>query len=151
MIRFLRQVARGYGGIFRAAGFAAVLIGASVGCGFVVAWPLWLLATTQRVVYSLLALCALGGGVVYLVVRRLTRGRRLPSAEHRPRLRWLLTLAWIVVCAVGLYGVLLLVSRMLFVPAVVAMVCLVLILGYMAYAARVRPPRRARGSEVERN
>lgn len=77
------RMARGYLAVLRALAFvAAVVLGAAV-CGFVIAVPLWLLATRATAVYNWLVVAAAAGLLVAVGATRLLRGaRRAPSVAR---------------------------------------------------------------------
>lgn len=141
MPTFFRAIARGYAGIFRGLALLAVLLGASAVCGLLVGWPLWIFATARSGTYSLCALAVIGAGIVALIVRGMTRKRRATTRSRNPLVTALLILASIAVLVGGLYAVLLLASRMLVVPAVLALVGVVLLLGYLSHALQTIPRR----------
>jgi Mn2+/Fe2+ NRAMP family transporter len=145
-VGFLKRVLKGYVGLFKAVGFLAALIAASAVLGFLAAWPLWMFATTNRVAYSIFSAAVLAAGVVFLVVRAALRGRSTARPAHgerrrRPLVTALVIAAWIVLFAAGLYAILLFLSRGSYLIVIPVAVILLVLLGYLAFAASGHPKR----------
>jgi MprA protease rhombosortase-interaction domain-containing protein len=139
-----RNILTGYLGVLKGVGFFLALVAVSSGLGFLVAWPLWKFATSSRVGYSWFALAAAAGGIVFLVVRAGVRRRTAPPGppsrrRRHPLLRFALGLLWTIALVIGLYIVLLLAARGLYVAAVPCLAALLILVGYLAFGRRKRP------------
>ena len=84
-----------------------LLAGGSAALGFVIAWPLWLFATSERQAYTIFVLCLVGVGIVALVARSVARRRRAARDRGGPRrsaLSVLLTTVQVVVVLAGIWA-----------------------------------------------
>jgi hypothetical protein len=108
----------------RGVGFFLLLAGGSAALGFVIAWPLWLFATSERKAYTVFVLCLLGAGIVALIVRSAARRRRAARDRGGPRrtaLSALITLVQVVFAVTGLWAEAVFVARGLWLFAVVGL------------------------------
>jgi hypothetical protein len=90
----------------RKAGFLVLLVAGSAILGILIAWPLWLFATSAREVYTISVLALAAGGIGYLVVRGFLRRRSAPRDPGRPRssaVSGFLTGLMVIVGCAGLY------------------------------------------------
>ncbi len=105
----------------RKAGFFLLVIALCAGLGLLIALPLWLFATRQPRIYTVVALSLLAGGLVFLAARAVVRRRRL-HAGH-PGLSFLsgiLTVLMTVVSFAGIYLMAVAIYRGLWIIAAVA-------------------------------
>ena len=136
----------------RKIGFFILLVAGSACFGFVIAWPLWLFATTQRQAYTIFALCLAGGGVLALAVRRFIRVRgsaRDPGRPRRTVLSVLLTILLTIVAVAGGYIAAVLLYRGLWILAAPSLVAWAALLWALAYARRVSNTHKARQNPAE--
>ena len=136
----------------RKAGFLILLLAGSAALGLVIAWPLWLFATTQRQAYTIFALCLAGGGVLALAVRRVVRRREAPRDPGRPRrtvLTVLLTILLTIVALVGGYVAAVLLYRGLWILAIPALVIWAGLLWGLGFARRASKRRKERRDPAE--
>jgi hypothetical protein len=108
----------------RGIGFFLLLAGGSAALGFVIAWPLWLFATSERKAYTVFVLCLLGAGVVALLVRSAARRRRAARDQGGPRrtaLSALITFVQVVVVVAGIWGEAVFIARGLWLFSVVGL------------------------------
>jgi hypothetical protein len=89
----------------RKIGFFLLLAAGSAGLGFLIAWPLWLFATTARSAYTIAVLAAGGAGILVLVVRAARRRRRSVRDPGTPARSALSVLLAVVTWVIGLAGV----------------------------------------------
>ena len=88
----------------RKIGFLILMLAGSAAFGFVVAWPLWLFATSQREAYTIFAICCAGGAVLFLTVRGIIRRRDASRNPGAPRHTFLSVLLTILLCVTALAG-----------------------------------------------
>ncbi len=134
---FFARILKGYSGLLKGMGFVAVLVGASAILGFAAAWPLWFFSTESRTAYTVFCLAAIGGGIIWLIVRAATRRR--PARERRGLLVAALSvIAFILVFLAGIYGVVFFLYRGSVLAVFPLAVLLLLGLGWLAYMASAR-------------
>jgi hypothetical protein len=89
----------------RKIGFLLLLVAGSAILGFLIAWPLWLFATSARQAYTITVLALAGAGVVFLVVRAAQRRRRAVRDAGKPPRTFLSGLLTVLMVVVGIAGV----------------------------------------------
>jgi hypothetical protein len=89
----------------RKIGFLLLLAAGSAGLGFLIAWPLWLFATTARRAYTIAVLGAGGAGIVLLAVRAAQRRRKAVRDPGKPRHTPLSVLLAVMMGIVGIAGI----------------------------------------------
>jgi hypothetical protein len=132
------RILKGWLSLLRGAGSFLLLAAASAALAAVIALPLWSAATGAPRVYSLVVLAAVAAAVLTLAVRSALRARRLPRDPSRPRRSLgtvLVALLKVVLLACGLYGVLFLCFRGLWIPAAPAIVAWLLLAGWAAFGS----------------
>jgi len=90
----------------RKTGFLLLLVAGSTALGILIAWPLWLFATSARQAYTITVLALAAGGIVFLVARAILRSRsaaRDPGRPNRSAGSALLTALMVIVGCSGLY------------------------------------------------
>ena len=144
MNRALRGSLRGLVEAGRRIGLFLLLAGGSAALGFVIAWPLWLFATSQRKAYTVFVLCLIGAGIVTLVARGTMRRRRAArdgGGPLRAALSVFLTILQVVVVLAGIWAEAVFIARGLWLFAVIgflAWACTVWALGMGRRAAKRR-------------
>jgi hypothetical protein len=134
------RILKGYLGILKGVGFLLALLAASAAVGFAASYPLWLFSTSARAAYSWFVLAAAAAAVVFFSVRAAIRRKARPGAS-RPRrtaLSILLGVVWVLCLAAGVYVVVLLAARGLYLAAVPALAGLLLLLGWLAFGRRAK-------------
>ena len=132
----------------RKTGFVILLVAGSAALGILIAWPLWLFATSAREAYTVTLLALAAGAAVYLVVRGVVRRRSAARDPGRPRgsaASALLTTLIVIVAVAGLYLAAALLARRIWIlgaGAAVAWAGLLWLLGRARGAARNRKTRR---------
>ena len=144
----------------RKIGFFLLLVAGSAGLGLLIAWPLWLFATSSRRIYTIVVLSLIAAGILFLVVRRILRGRdrmRDPGQPRKNALTFLVTTLTVIVGIVGAYVAAVLFARRLWIfafPTVLVWAGILWLLGFLRRLARARKepalPAENRGSEVPR-
>ncbi|MGA2381642.1 MAG: hypothetical protein ABSG85_20275 [Spirochaetia bacterium] len=89
----------------RKVGFLLLLVAGSAGLGFLIAWPLWLFATTARQAYTITVLALIVGGIIFLAVRAAQRRRKAVRDAGKPRRTLLSGLLAVLMVIVGVAGV----------------------------------------------
>jgi hypothetical protein len=89
----------------RKIGFLLLLVAGSAGLGFLIAWPLWLFATTARSAYTIAVLAAAGAGIILLAVRAAGRRRKTVRDPGTPAHSLLSVLLAVMMGIIGLAGV----------------------------------------------
>lgn len=148
----VRRRLEGWLEALRKIGFFILLVAGSACFGFVVAWPLWLFATTQRQAYTIFAFSLAGGGILVLAVRRFIRVRRSPRDPGKPRrtvLSVLLTILLTIVAVAGGYIAAVLLYRGLWILAGPALAVWAGLLWALAWARRVSNTHKARQNPAE--
>lgn len=144
------RILSGYAGFFRALLLVAAIAGVSTAAGAAIVYPLWSLATTDADAYSVLVGALFSAALAYLLVRRLAAARgRYGSAGAflrdavQPAVR---RIALVLLALLGLYVLLLLYARALYVAAAAGTAAYLLAFGYLMYARRnaVTGPRGRR-------
>jgi cytochrome c biogenesis protein CcdA len=131
----------------RKVGFFFALVAGSAALGFLIAWPLWLFATSARHAYTLTVLALAGAGVVYLVVRAAHRRSNAVRDAGRPPRTLLSMLLGALSVVVGLAGVYLAIAFILrrqwilLAAAIVLSATLLWLLGHARGAAKARKVR----------
>lgn len=90
----------------RKTGFLLLLVAGSAALGVLIAWPLWLFATSARQAYTITVLGLAAGGIIFLVARAFARNRwaaREPGRPRRSAGSVLLTALMVIVGCSGLY------------------------------------------------
>ena len=113
--------------------------------GLALALPLWAFSSFRPRIYTWFALALLGGGVVFLLVRRIARRSRQDGGLGAwGRLRLLPALKRIGIalgCIAAAYSAVVFIVRGLLVPGVLVAVGVVLLGGYLRYARRRKVER----------
>lgn len=113
--------------------------------GLALALPLWAFSSFRPRIYTWFALALLGGGVVFLLVRRIARRSRQDGGLGAwGRLRLLPALKRIgiaLACIAAAYSAVVFIVRGLLVPGVLVAVGVVLLGGYLRYARRRKVER----------
>jgi hypothetical protein len=108
--------AAGWTARLRGAAFFILVIALCAGLGLLVALPLWLFATREPRIYTMVVLGLLGAGLVFLVVRAISRRAGSEERARRtPLMARLLSVLIALVSLAGLYSVAVLFSRRLWV------------------------------------
>jgi small-conductance mechanosensitive channel len=144
---FQKSFAAGLEGL-RKVGFLLGLVAGSAVLGFLIAWPLWLFATSARQVYTITVLALAGAGIVFLAVRAARRRQKARRDAGKPGLGLLPVLLTVLLVLVGISGAYL--GAALFVRGlwVVGVGVLVLWAGLLWLVGRAR--RAAKGRKVRR-
>ena len=132
------RVLKGWLSLLRGAGSLLLLAAASAALAAVIALPLWSAATGAPRVYSIVVLAAILAAALTLAVRSALRARRLPRDPSRPRRSpgtVLLALLKAILLACGLYGVLFLCFRGLWIAAVPGIAAWLLLAGWAAFGS----------------
>jgi hypothetical protein len=138
----------------RKTGFVILLVAGSGALGILIAWPLWLFATSAREAYTITIFALAAGAVAYLVVRAIVRRRSAARDPGRPRgsaASGLLTALTVIVAVGGLYLIAALLARRIWIlgaGAAAAWAGLLWLLGRARSAAR---SRKARALPAENN
>ena len=128
----------------RKVGFVILLVAGSAALGFLIAWPLWLFATSARSLYTVTVLGLAGAGIVFLVVRAARRRRKAVRDAGRPPLSVLFGSLAVVVGVSGAYLAAALIVRRLWTVAAVVVVlsaALLWLLGRARGAAKAQKVR----------
>lgn len=88
----------------RKIGFLLVLAAGSAALGFLIAWPLWLFATSARQAYTITVLGLAGAGIVFLVTRSMLRSRTATRDPGKPRRTFLSALLTVLMALIGFSG-----------------------------------------------
>jgi hypothetical protein len=140
----LRRIFSSWLDVLRKVGVFVLLVAGSAGLGLLIAWPLWLFATSSRRIYSIVVLSLLFAGLVFLVVRGILRRRsrmRDPGQPRRNALTFLITTLIVAVAITGAYAAAVLFSRRLWVLAVLTLLAwggLLWFFGFLRRCARAR-------------
>jgi hypothetical protein len=130
------RILKGWLALFRGVGGFLFLAAASAALAALIALPLWAASTGSPRVYSIVVLALAAAGAVFAAVRASRRARRAPRDPSRPRRTAgtvLFAVAKAVLLACGLYGVLFLCFRGLWIPAVPAAAAWLLLAGWAAF------------------
>jgi hypothetical protein len=128
----------------RKAGFFVLLVAGSAGLGLLIAWPLWLFATSARGTYTIVVVSLMAAGVIFLIVRGILRRRGRMRDPGQPRRNALTLFLGILIGAVGIAGVYaaaVLFARRLWVfalPLVTVWACLLWVLSLLRRLSRAR-------------
>jgi hypothetical protein len=136
----------------RVAGFFILLVAGSAGLGALIAWPLWVFATSERAAYTVFALCLAGGGLAALAARALVRSRRAVRDPGKPRrtvLSLLLTLVLVLVVLAGGYVVAAMLSRGLWILAIPAILLWAGLVWLAAFTRRLAKTQKERPVHAE--
>jgi hypothetical protein len=140
----LRSAIRPWVTAIRGIGLLVLLVAGSTALGLAIAWPLWLLATAARRLYTVLVLAAAAGGAVFLAVRAFARGRRRAQdtgqRRRSPTAALISVLIAFLACC-GLYSLAALAFQGLWLialPTMLVWVCLLWLLGRARRAVRRR-------------
>jgi hypothetical protein len=145
-VRAATRWAAGWAARLRGAGFFILVIALCAGLGLLIALPLWLFATREPRIYTVLVLALFAAGLVFLVVRGIRRragsdegGRRTPAVAR------LFTVLIALVSIAGLYSLAALLARGLWILGVFAVVVFGLLLWLLfgvrgALRKRQKPP-----------
>ncbi len=131
----------------RKVGFILLLVAGSAALGFLIAWPLWLFATSARSLYTITVLGLAGAGIVFLIVRAARRRRKAVRDAGRTPRSFLAVLLGALAAIVGIGGAYLaaalIVRRLWMVGAadVVLSAALLWLLGRARGAAKARKVR----------
>lgn len=88
----------------RKTGFLLLLVVGSAALGILIAWPLWLFATSARQAYTITVLALAGAGIVFLAVRAVQRSRKAVQDPGKPRRTFLSVLLTVLIVIVGFAG-----------------------------------------------
>jgi hypothetical protein len=138
----------------RKIGFFLLLVAGSAAIGLIIAWPLWLFATTQREAYTIFALCCAVGGIVTAIVRAIVRNRKAtrdPGRPGRTLLSVILAIVLVLVAVSGSYTGAVLLYRGLWNLAIPTLLVWVGLLWLLARARRALKPRKERPVPAENN
>jgi hypothetical protein len=136
----------------RKVGFFLLLVGGSAALGFIVAWPLWIFATSARQAYTITVLALGVVGIVLLVVRASQKRRQATRDAGNPRrspLAVLLGVIAVVVGIVGAYSAAVLIVHKLWILAAVAIVLSSTILWMLSRARNALKARKVRSVHAE--
>jgi len=148
---FQKSLAAGLEGI-RKAGFLLALVAGSAALGFLIAWPLWLFATSARQVYTTTVLSLGGAGVVFLTVRAGQRRRKARNEAGKPPrslLAVVLTALMVAVAITGAFLAAALVVRGLWVIGAAEVVLWVGLLWLIGRGRRAAKDRKVRTVPAE--
>jgi hypothetical protein len=148
---FQKSLAAGLEGV-RRAGFLLALVAGSAALGLLIAWPLWLFATSARQVYTITVLSLSGAGVVFLTVRAGQRRRKARHEAGKPRrslLAVMLTAVMVAVAVAGAYLAAALVVRGLWVIGAAEVVLWVGLLWLIGRGRRAAKDRKVRTVPAE--
>ena len=138
----------------RAIGFFLMLAGGSAALGFLIAWPLWLFATSQRGAYTVFVVGLLVAGIAALVVRSATRRRRDARDPGRPRrsaLAALLGVVQVLVVLSGLWGEAVLIARGLWLFAIAGVLAWASVVWALGIGRRAAKRRKRAALRAENN
>ena len=136
----------------RKAGFFILLVAGSAGLGFGIAWPLWAFATSERTAYTIFAFCLAGGGLAAFAARAIIRSRRVVRDSGKPRrtiLSLLLTFILVGVVLAGGYVVAVMLSRGLWIMAIVVFVLWAALVWLVAFTRRRAKTQKERPVHAE--
>jgi hypothetical protein len=128
----------------RGVGFFILLVAGSVALGFAIAWPLWLLATREGRIYTILVLALVAAGVILLAARSVVRRRYEPRDPGKPRrtpLSLLLSFFMVLIACGGAYAASVFIYRGLWIFVLFTVpvwACLLWLLGLARRAVRRR-------------
>jgi hypothetical protein len=131
----------------RTIGFFLLLVLGSAAFGLAIAWPLWLFATSERKLFSIVVLCLAAAGLITLVVRAIAsrrRSRRDPGRPLRALLSVLFTVLIVVIAPAGAYLAAALLYRGMLVfaiPEVIVWAALLWLLGLLRGKTKGRKER----------
>lgn len=136
----------------RKAGFFILLVALSAGLGCAIAWPLWAFATSERMAYTIFALCLAGGGLAAFAARVIIRSRRVVRDPGKPRrtvLSLLLTIILVGVVLAGAYVAAVMLSRGLWILAIPACVLWAGLVWLVAFTRRRAKTQKERPVHAE--
>jgi hypothetical protein len=136
----------------RVAGFFILLVAGSAGLGFLIAWPLWAFATSERAAYTIFALCVAGGGLATLAARAIIRRRRLvrdPGKPRRTALSFVLTLVLVGAVLAGGYIAAVMLTRGLWILAIPVLILWAGLVWLLAFARRRSKTQKERPVHAE--
>jgi len=136
----------------RRLGLFLLLAGGSAALGFVIAWPLWLFATSERKAYTIFVLCLLGAAIVALAVRSAARRRRAAHQEGRPgrsALSVILAVVQFVIVLAGLWIESFLIARGLWIFSVLGLLVCASMLWALGVGRRAAKTRKAAALPAE--
>jgi membrane protein implicated in regulation of membrane protease activity len=131
----------------RGLGLALILVGGSAALGLIIAWPLWLLATHEGRIYTILVLALAGSGILFLIVRAALRRRNEPHDPGKARrtpLSLLLSVFIVFFACCGAYAESVLVFSGLWTYALLTLPVLACILWLLGLARRAVKARAAK-------
>jgi heme/copper-type cytochrome/quinol oxidase subunit 2 len=107
----------------RGAGFFILVLALCAGLGLLIALPLWLFATREPRIYTVLVLALLAAGLVFLVVRGIRRRAGSDEGRRRvPALARLFTVIITIVSIAGLYSLAALLAQGLWILSAVSVI-----------------------------
>jgi small-conductance mechanosensitive channel len=133
-------------------GFFLGLLAGSATLGFLIAWPLWFLATSAKHAYTLGMLTLASACLLAIVIRAIIRGRRARRDSGHPlKFALALVLAFLIVCSTlgGAYTLLVLILRGIWIFAVPGALLWLGLLWLLARARGALNPRKQRRIPAE--
>jgi hypothetical protein len=130
-----RGIVRIYGNIAKKTGFFLAFVAASIILAGVIVLPVWYFADKHRTAYSLTVLALLLGGILFLIIRNILRGRpvheNVSGGGRFLRFLWqffavLLFFAW-------LYGIVVVLLRGMIGASVLLIITLFTAFGFFLY------------------
>ncbi|MGA2640121.1 MAG: hypothetical protein ABSG21_04335 [Spirochaetia bacterium] len=144
MKKGLRKAVAGWIEWGRKVGFLLLLAGGSAALGFLIAWPLWVFATSARKAYTITVLALCAAGIIFLAVRAAQRRRKAVRDAGKPPHTLLAGLLTTLMVVVGIAGVCLAGALMVRGIWIVGAAALALWAGLLWLLARARSAAKAR-------
>ncbi len=131
----------------RRVGFLLLLVAGSAALGFLIAWPLWLFATSARPAYTVTVLALAGAGIVLLIVRAARRRRQAVRDAGKPVHTFLSALLGFLTAVIGVAGAYLAAALMVHGLWIVAAIVVVLWAGFLWLLGRARGAAKSRKAD----
>lgn len=140
--RTLVQIVAGYFRSFRRIAWSLLLLAATLGVSAAIVFPLWYFSTHERKIFTIVVLCLLAAGILFLLFRRTRAFWELSPNERAARFRRLaLRLMSLFAYLVALYVILGLYVVGLLAAALPLTMIYLLVLGYSLYVRKSRTRR----------